>query len=129
MLNAIAESNGWDDRTAALQLFAHLQEEALNVALLLPEEGLSKALSEYYNSPGRLAIFRRKFDNVSHRAGEDIRPLLRQNYRDSCSLGFRRGQPDSPDPNGPRSVHPGTTRLNYVVIWIVYHRTRRMGRL
>ena len=41
------------DRMAALQLFAHLEGEALNVALLLPEdqrdspEGLSKALSEY----------------------------------------------------------------------------------
>ena len=35
-------------------------------------EGLSKALSEYYNSPGRLAIFRRKFDNVSRRDGEDL---------------------------------------------------------
>ena len=77
MFNAIAESNGLDDRTAALQLFAHLEREALNMALLMPEdqrdspEGLSKALSEYYNSPGRLAIFRRKFGNVSHRDGED----------------------------------------------------------
>ena len=61
----------------ALQLFAHLEGEALNVALLMPEDqrdsldGLSKALSEYYNSPGRLAIFRRNFDNVSRRDGED----------------------------------------------------------
>ena len=77
VFNTIAESNGWDDRTAALQLFAHLEGEALNVALLMLEdqrdspEGLSKALSEYYNSPGRLAIFRRKFDDVSRRDGED----------------------------------------------------------
>ena len=47
------------------------------MALLSPQdqrdspEGLSKALSEYYNSPGRLAIFRRKFDNVSRQDGED----------------------------------------------------------
>ena len=34
-------------------------------------ECLSKALSEHYNLPGRLAIFRRKFDNVSRRDGED----------------------------------------------------------
>ena len=33
--NAIAKSNGWDDETAALQLFAHLEGEALNVALLV----------------------------------------------------------------------------------------------
>ena len=48
------------------------------MALLMPEdqhdspEGLTKALSEYYNSPGRLAIFRRKFDNVSRQDGEDL---------------------------------------------------------
>ena len=66
VFNAITESNGWDDRMAALQLFAHLEGEALNVALLV-----SKTLSENYNSPGRLAIFRRKIDNVSRRDGED----------------------------------------------------------
>ena len=43
------------------------------MALLLPEdqrdspEGLSRALSENNNLPGRLAIFRRKFHNVSCR--------------------------------------------------------------
>ena len=77
VFNAIAGSNGGDDRMAALQLFSHLEGEALYVALLMPEdqrdspEGLSKALSEYYNSPVRLAIFRRKFDNVSRRDVED----------------------------------------------------------
>ena len=59
------KSNGWTDSTAALQLFAHLGGEALNVALLMPEgeranwECLSQGLSDYYNSPGRLAVFRR----------------------------------------------------------------------
>ena len=54
------KSNGWTDGTAALRLFAHLDGEALNVALLMPEEkwakweGLSQGLSDYYNSPGRL---------------------------------------------------------------------------
>ena len=33
---AIALSNGWDDVTAALQLLSHLQDDALNVALLIP---------------------------------------------------------------------------------------------
>ena len=47
------------------------------MALLMPEDqrdspkGLSKALSEYYNLPGRLAIFIRKFDSVSRRDWED----------------------------------------------------------
>ena len=53
--NAIAKSNGWADETVALQLFAHREGEALNVALLLPEgeranrEGLLQDLSNYYN--------------------------------------------------------------------------------
>ena len=32
------KSNGWSPTTAALQLFAHLDGEALNVALLMPVE-------------------------------------------------------------------------------------------
>ena len=62
VFNAIAKSNGWDGETAALQLFAHLEGDALNVALLMPEakratrNGLSEALSDYYNSLGRLAM-------------------------------------------------------------------------
>ena len=38
MYEAIVISNGWDDLTAALQLLAHLDGEALNVALLVPED-------------------------------------------------------------------------------------------
>ena len=77
IFNAIAKSNGWADKTAALQLFAHLEGEALNVALLMPEweranrEGLSQGLSNYCNSPGRLAVFRRKFESVTRRTGAD----------------------------------------------------------
>ena len=59
IFNAMAKWNGWMDETAALQLFAHLEGEALNVALLMTEgeranrKGLSQGLSNYYNSPGR----------------------------------------------------------------------------
>ena len=35
IFNAIVKSNVWTDETAALQLFAHLNGEALNVALLM----------------------------------------------------------------------------------------------
>ena len=38
IIHAIVKSNGWSEGTAALQLFAHLDGEALNVALLMPEE-------------------------------------------------------------------------------------------
>ena len=54
----------------ALQLFAHLDGEALNMALLMPKEerekweGLSHGLSDYYNSPGRLAVFRWRFESA-----------------------------------------------------------------
>ena len=34
---AITKSNGWSSDTAALQLFAHLDGEALQVALLMPD--------------------------------------------------------------------------------------------
>ena len=77
VFNAIAKSKRLGDESAALQLFVHLEGEALNVALLMLEgeratwEGLLQGFSEYYNSPGRLAVFRRKFDSVARREGED----------------------------------------------------------
>ena len=60
VFDAIVQSNGWDDATAALQLLSHLEGDALNVALLVPESQqathgrLSGALTEHYGSPGRL---------------------------------------------------------------------------
>ena len=71
------KSNGWSEETAALQLFAHLKGEALNVALLLPRErkeswtDLVKGLSDYYRSPGRLAVLRRRFESAFRRPGLD----------------------------------------------------------
>ena len=37
MFEAIVCSNGWDEVTATLQLIVHLDGEALNVTLLVPE--------------------------------------------------------------------------------------------
>ena len=74
---AIVKSNGWTDGTAALQLFAHLDGEALNVALLMPEEewgkwgGLSNGLSGYYNFPVRLAVFWWRFESAIRQPGVD----------------------------------------------------------
>ena len=71
------KSNGWTDGTAALQLFAHLDGEALSVALLMPKEerekgeGLSQGLSDYYNSPGRLTAVWRQFESANRRPGMD----------------------------------------------------------
>ena len=54
MFDAIAQSNGWSDATAALELLSHLEGDALNVALLVPEvrratrTGLVGALTEHY---------------------------------------------------------------------------------
>ena len=70
IVQAIVKSNGWPVETAALQLFAHLKGEALNVALLLTREKreswtvLVSGLSAYYQSPGRLAVLRRRFESA-----------------------------------------------------------------
>ena len=37
VFDVIVQSNGWDDATAALQLLSHLEGDALNAALLVPE--------------------------------------------------------------------------------------------
>ena len=59
---AIVCSNGWDEATAALQLLSHLDGDALNVDLLMPESlrvvpgVLMNSLSEHYGSPGRYKL-------------------------------------------------------------------------
>ena len=66
VFEGMVRSNGWDNDTAALQLFSHLEGDALNVALLVPlsrrlsRTGLVDALSAHYGSPGRLADYRRQ---------------------------------------------------------------------
>ena len=77
IVQAIVKSNGWPEETAALQLFAHLKGEALNVALLLTREkreswtGLVSGLSAYYQSPGRLVVLRRRFESAFRQPGLD----------------------------------------------------------
>ena len=74
VFEAIVRSNGWDNDTAALQLFSHLEGDALNVAHLVPlarrlsQSGLVDALAAHYGSPGRLADYRRQFEKT---IGED----------------------------------------------------------
>ena len=57
VFEAIVCSNGWDSVAAALQLLSHLDGDALNVALLVPETQrvlsgvLVRALLEHYGSP------------------------------------------------------------------------------
>ena len=73
---AIVCSNGWDGATAALQL-SHLDGDALNVALLMPESlrvipgVLMNSLSEHYGSPGRLAEYKRQFRRAFRRPDDD----------------------------------------------------------
>ena len=77
IVQAIVKSNGWSPATAAPQLFAHLDGEALKVALLMPLKererwkDLANGMSEYYNCTGRLAVFRRRFESASRRPGVD----------------------------------------------------------
>ena len=77
VFEAIVLSNGWDNDTAALQLFSHLEGDALNVAHLVPVarrlslSGLVDALTAHYGSPGRLADYRRQFERTIRTTGED----------------------------------------------------------
>ena len=70
-------SNGWDNDTAALQLFSHLEGDALNVAHLVPlarrlsRSRLVDALTAHYGSPGRLANYMRQFKRTTRTIGED----------------------------------------------------------
>ena len=77
VFDAIVRSNGWENDTAALQLFSHLEGDALNVAHLvslsrqLSRTGLVDALTAHYGSPGRLADYRRQFERTTRTVGED----------------------------------------------------------
>ena len=77
MFEAIVRSNGWDYVTAALQLLSHLDGDALNIALLVPESRrvvpgfLIKSLSDHYNAPWRLAEYKRQFQRAFRRPGDD----------------------------------------------------------
>ena len=77
VFDAIVRSNGWDNDTAALQLFSHLEGDALNVAHLVPlsrwlsRSGLVDTLTAHYGSPGRLADYRRQFETTTRTVGED----------------------------------------------------------
>ena len=77
VFEAIVCSNGWDEMTAALQLIAHLDGEALNEALLVPETQrirpgvLLKTLSAHYASPGRLAKYKCQFERMTQPPRDD----------------------------------------------------------
>ena len=77
IVQAIVRSNGLSLMTAALQLFAHLDGDALNVALLMPVKqrerwkDLVDGLSGDIIAPVRLAVVRWRFDSASRRSGVD----------------------------------------------------------
>ena len=77
VFDAIVQSNGWDDTTAALQLLSHLEGDALNVALLVPEAWrathvrLVGVLTAHYGSPGRLADYRRQLEKTTRQPEEE----------------------------------------------------------
>ena len=81
MFEAIVCSIGWDDVTAALQLLSHLDGDAFNVALLVPESrrvvpgSLIKSLSDHYNAPGR-DVWQNTSVSFSGRFG--VRRMIRQ---------------------------------------------------
>ena len=66
--------------SGSIQLLSHLDGDALNVALLVPETQrvlsgvLVRALSEHYGSPGSLTEYKRQFMRAFRRPGDD--PLV-----------------------------------------------------
>ena len=104
------KSNGWTDGTAALQMFAHLDGEALNVVLLIPEgersnwEGLSQGLSDYYNSLGWLAVFRRQVECAARRSGMDPATFCHR-IRNPSSARIRGHGQARPELDDQRQVH------------------------
>ena len=78
IFDAIAQSNGWDDATVALQLLSHLEGDVFNMALLIPEAkratraGQIGALTEHYGSPGQLADNRCQFERTARKDGENL---------------------------------------------------------
>ena len=83
VFQAITKSNGWSPDTAALQLFAHLDGEVLQVALFLPErirerwKDFVDELSAYYNTPGRLVVFRRQLGILAIRGFSNMKEKAR----------------------------------------------------
>ena len=76
--------------------FVPLEEDALNVALLVPEfkratrAGLVGALTEHYGSPGRLADNRQQFERMTRQEGDDLTGRGRPAFGDMGS-NVRRG--------------------------------------
>ena len=74
VFDAIVRSNGWNNDTAALQLFSHLEGDVAHLVPLsrrLSGSGLVDALTAHNGSPGRLADYRRQFEWTTRTAGED----------------------------------------------------------
>ena len=76
VFDAIIQSNGWNDATATHQLLSHLEGDALNMPLLVPEtqrtsDYLVRALTAHYGSLGRLADYWRQFERITRRPEED----------------------------------------------------------
>ena len=134
VFEAIVCSNGWDEITAALQLVAHLDGEALNVALLVPESQrvlpgvLLKTLSAHYASPGRLAKYKRQFERMTRPPGDDpaafaieLETLARKTFVDvdaSVRLQLVRDR-----------FITGQENCAYADIWIAWAQTLRLQRL
>ena len=77
MFEAIVRSNGWDNDASALQLFSHLEGDALEIAHLVPvarrssRSCLVDSLTAHYGCPGQLADNRRQFERTIRTTGED----------------------------------------------------------
>ena len=71
VFDAIVQSNGWDDATAALQLLSHLEGDALNVAGAGIQVSIASGISGCIDCTIRLADYRRQFERTVQTTGED----------------------------------------------------------
>ena len=135
IVQAIVKSNGWSEETAALHLFAHLKGEALNVALLLTKEkrescaGQVSGLSAYYQSPGRLAVLRRRFESAFRRPGLD--PATFATELGLLAIQWFEDMKEQARDTMIRDKFIAVQRqcsAHCVGNWTVLHRTLRLGR-
>ena len=74
-------------------ILSHLEGDALNVALLVPEvkrvtqAGLVGALTEHYGSPGRLPDYRRQFD-IGHRSRDTCSESVQGHGRERTTVTY-----------------------------------------
>ena len=100
VFEAIVRSNGWDNDTAALHLFSHLEGDALNVAHLVP---LARRLSRSGSVDALTATMVRWVDWRT--TGASLKGNFRNSFRNVSCEGFWRHGTDGPITSDSGSIY------------------------